>query len=94
MKVVDGVPEQFERAKFVHPRIYRWAQFDPPLRDPAARGCPERTVYCRTCGEVLGMTDDPVEACLIAWRHRRQVRRRTKERMAPVSERLPDARAS
>lgn len=94
LKVVDGVPEHPERARFVHPRIFSWAQFDPPLRDPGARGCPERSVYCRTCGQVLGTTDDPLDAFLIAWRHHREVRRRSKQRMAPSSVGLPDARAS
>lgn len=92
--VVGGDPGRTEGLELVHPRINRWAQFDPPLRDPSARGCQYRTIYCRTCGEVLGATDDPLDACLIAWRHHREVRRRSRRRVAPASASFPDSRAS
>jgi hypothetical protein len=55
-------------------RIWRWAVFDPPLRIPGQSGCCTRHVLCLQCGGPLGTTNDPVDAFLIAWRHRRQVR--------------------
>ncbi len=81
-QVLEDDRGRFERVDLIHPRINKWAQFDPPLRDPGSRGCSERSVYCRTCGEVLGTTDDPLDACLIAWRHLREVRRRSRNRVA------------
>jgi hypothetical protein len=57
-------------------RIWRWAAFDPPLRNPGQSGCCTRQVLCRACGGAVGTTNDPIDALLIAWRHRRQVRTR------------------
>jgi hypothetical protein len=31
-------------------------------------------VLCIACGESIGTTDDPVDALLIAWKHRRRNR--------------------
>lgn len=57
-------------------RIWRWAAFDPPLRNPGQSGCCTRHVLCLSCGGPLGTTNDPVDALLIAWRHGRKVRTR------------------
>jgi len=57
-------------------RIWRWAAFDPPLRHPGLGGCCMRKVMCVTCGQAVGAADDPIDALLIAWRHRRGERRR------------------
>lgn len=54
--------------------LWRWLAFDPPMRDPGARGCRQRTISCTTCGCGLGTTDDPVDAVMMAWRHRRELR--------------------
>jgi hypothetical protein len=58
-----------------HFRFWRWLSFDPPMRDPGSRGCRNRAVSCQTCSRDLGTTDDPVDGFLLAWRHRRAVRR-------------------
>ena len=57
-----------------HFRLWRWVVFDPPMRDHQARGCRTREVSCSACACSLGRTDDPLDAFLIAWRHRRTVR--------------------
>ena len=54
--------------------MWRWLSFDPPMRDPSSRGCRTRHVSCVACHCALGSTDDPMEAFLIAWRHRRALR--------------------
>jgi hypothetical protein len=58
-----------------HARIWRWVAFDPPMRDPAGMGCRTRQVTCTSCRCDLGRTDDPLDAFMIAWRHRKQLRR-------------------
>jgi hypothetical protein len=58
-----------------HPRLWHWVRFDPPLRDPQAGAGSGREVSCRVCGARLGHGDDPVEALMVAWRHRRHMRR-------------------
>jgi hypothetical protein len=58
-----------------HFRFWRWMAFDPPMRDPSSRGCRERAVSCQACSRDLGTIDDPVEGFLLAWRHRRAIRR-------------------
>lgn len=55
-------------------RVWRWAAFDPPLRNPAVGSGCSRKVLCVACGASLGTTTDPLDALLIAWRHRRQRR--------------------
>jgi hypothetical protein len=68
-----------------HPhRLWRWAAFDPPLRSPGGRGCCPRQVSCRACGLVLGTTEDPIDALLVAWRHGRAERTRTKVTTAKI----------
>ena len=56
-------------------RMWRWVAFDPPLRIPGLGGCCTRKVLCLACGESVGATNDPVDAVLIAWRHRKTGRR-------------------
>ena len=59
-----------------HERLLRWAVFDPPLRRRTVPACCSREVRCSACGgAVLGVTKDPVDAVLIAWRHAKDVRR-------------------
>lgn len=58
-----------------HGRVWRWVSFEPSWRDPCATNSCQRVVLCRICGTVLGETRDPVDALLIARRHRRTVRR-------------------
>jgi len=59
-----------------HARLLRWAVFDPPLRRRTVPACCPREVRCELCGgTVLGVTKDPVDALLIAWRHAKDVRR-------------------
>ncbi|HMK62406.1 MAG TPA: hypothetical protein VK386_02205 [Acidimicrobiales bacterium] len=58
-----------------HPRLWQWARFDPPLRDPQAGAGARREVSCRVCGAQFGHSEDPVDALLVAWRHRRHMRR-------------------
>lgn len=65
-------------------RLWRWAAFDPPLRNPHFRGCCARTVSCRACGEAIGTTDDPIDALLIAWRHGRAQRLRLRASTAKI----------
>ncbi|HTT87035.1 MAG TPA: hypothetical protein VMF60_06695 [Acidimicrobiales bacterium] len=65
-------------------RLWRWVAFDPPLRNPHFRGCCARTVSCRACGEVIGTTDDPLDALLIAWRHGRAQRVRPRASTAKI----------
>ncbi|MGA2520462.1 MAG: hypothetical protein ABSG81_06550 [Acidimicrobiales bacterium] len=55
-------------------RLWQWLVFDPPMRDPLSRGCRIRHVSCTACRCALGSTDDPLDAVLLAWRHRRQSR--------------------
>lgn len=57
-----------------HGRLWRWVSFAPSWRDPTATGSCLRVVMCRICGTVLGETRDPVDALLIARRHRRDAR--------------------
>jgi hypothetical protein len=52
-------------------RVWRWAAFDPPMRHPGLGGCCTRKVLCLTCGKAVGTADDPIDALLIAWRHRK-----------------------
>jgi hypothetical protein len=66
-----------------HANLKKWAAFDPPLRDRSAGGCCMRNVSCKECGVVLGSTDDPVDAFLIALRHRRDIRRKTRRIIRP-----------
>jgi hypothetical protein len=66
-------PAGRERAAGCHGRIWGWAAFDPPLRDPRSPLRATRQVWCRVCGTQLGEGDDPVDAILVAWRHRRHM---------------------
>lgn len=57
-----------------HPRrMSAWARFEPGLRDSRAGVCCRRTVTCTICDLELGQARDPVEAVLLARRHRREV---------------------
>ena len=59
-----------------HPRLLRWATFDPPLRNRSAPACCRREIRCGICdGTVVGVAGDPVDAILMAWRHARDIRR-------------------
>ena len=72
--------------RFPHRWHLRWAVFDPPLRNRAVPACCEREVRCRICGgTVLGITRDPVDAILIAWRHAKQTRRAKRLKAATAS---------
>ena len=74
---VSNVSERDDRAGGCPPhgfQMWRWLVFDPPMRDPAWRGCRVRQVSCTACDRHLGTTDDPVHAVLMAWRHRRALR--------------------
>lgn len=64
-------------------RLWRWLSFDPPMRDPAWRGCRTRELSCTMCHCALGSTDDPMEGFLMAWRHRRQLRHQPRMGTAP-----------
>lgn len=58
-----------------HPRrISAWVEFRPGLRDRHAGVCCQRAVRCTVCDVELGTATDPVEAMLVARRHRREVR--------------------
>jgi len=72
--IVNEHGEGLRGLVFHQRRIWRWAAFDPPLRNPGLGGCCARKVLCVACGESLGSTDDPVDALLIAWKHRRRNR--------------------
>lgn len=72
--IVNEHGEGLRRLVFHQRRIWRWAAFDPPMRNPGFGGCCTRKVVCVACGESLGTTDDPIDALLIAWRHRRKDR--------------------
>lgn len=61
--------------KQVHGRWWRWAAFEPPLRDPDSPLQARRRVWCRACGAQLGESDDPVDAVLLAWRSRRHMKK-------------------
>jgi len=60
-----------------HFRFWRWVAFDPPMRDSGSRGCRKRAVMCQQCSSDLGSVEDPVDGFLMAWRHRRKMRRGT-----------------
>jgi len=64
-------------------RMWRWLSFDPPIRDPGARGCGRRELSCSMCRCTLGSTDDPFEGFLMAWRHRRALRGQPRVGAAP-----------
>lgn len=69
-----------------HPRLWRWAAFDPPLRNRTAPACCRREVRCGICGGmVVGVTSDPVDAILIAWRHAKEIRRARRRDRTVVS---------
>jgi hypothetical protein len=52
-------------------RIWRWASFDPPMRHPGLGGACTRKVSCLACGQPVGSSNDPIDALLMAWRHRK-----------------------
>jgi hypothetical protein len=68
---VNDKGEAVRTLVFHQRRIWRWAAFDPPLRNPRFSGCCMRKVLCLACGEAVGATDDPIDALLLAWRHRK-----------------------
>jgi len=72
--IVNGRADRVRILGFHQRRIWRWAAFDPPMRHPGLGGCCSRKVLCVACGEALGAADDPVDALLIAWRHRKKGR--------------------
>ena len=69
--IVTEHGEGIRRLVFHQRRIWRWASFDPPFRNPGLGGSCIRKVLCISCGEPLGSADDPVDALLLAWRHRK-----------------------
>ncbi|MGH9018613.1 MAG: hypothetical protein ACRDY1_12760 [Acidimicrobiales bacterium] len=71
---MNGHAGAMQKLVFHQRRIWRWASFDPPLRHPGLGGCCSRKVLCAQCGTAVGTTNDPVDALLIAWRHRRERR--------------------
>jgi hypothetical protein len=72
--IVNDRGEGVRTLVFHQRRIWRWVSFDPPLRHPGLGGRCSRKVLCGACGEAVGTTDDPVDALLIAWRHRKDRR--------------------
>jgi hypothetical protein len=58
-----------------HPLVPLWLRFSPSLRDRSAGGHCLREISCGRCGEVLGSTDDPVDAFFMGVVHRRASRR-------------------
>jgi hypothetical protein len=74
--IVNQNGEGVRALEFHQRRFWRWAAFDPPMRHPGLGGCCKRKVLCNTCGQAVGTADDPIDALLIAWRHRRGERHR------------------
>src|SRR5450755_2873140 len=59
--IVTEHGEGIRRLVFHQRRIWRWASFDPPFRNPGLGGSCIRKVLCSSCGEPLGSADDPVD---------------------------------